>query len=174
MVDVLMVPPLSAGWGSSGVRNRTRIGSSGPRPGDGEGAAALAGPLLAQNQGHGLKQYPEVARDRVVAYVLQVVSDFLVVGEVGATVHLGEAGHARPHLVALMEVGRPVGHDLRHVRPGSHQAHVSPDYVEELRELIDGGLTEHRSDLGDGGVAPAGAEEGLRQVTLGNSIGDAA
>jgi hypothetical protein len=62
------------------------------------------------------------------------------------------AGHPRLHEEPLPIVGDDLlelGHDLRALRPGSYEAHVAPEGVEDLGQLVKAGLSQEGPEPGD-------------------------
>lgn len=53
------------------------------------------------------------------------------------SMHLGPSGDSRRHIVAAQLDGRISFHILSHQRPGTNQAHVSAQHVQQLRQFIE-------------------------------------
>ena len=98
---------------------------------------------------HGRQRQPDdlqVAGERVVVHVLDVILHRLVVGEVGAAVDLGEAGDAGLHVVAAVVLGRVLLHQLRDLRPRADDAHVALQHVPEVRQLVQARRAQEAAD----------------------------
>jgi len=68
--------------------------------------------------------------------VVEIVSHHLGVRQIRASADLGQAGEAGLDIVAAMKLRPVLLHQVGFVGPWSHQPHVAPEDVEELRQLI--------------------------------------
>ena len=74
-----------------------------------------------------------------------------------APVHLGPAGEAGPHRVAAV-LGRRVAADVRHRQgPGPDEAHLAPQHVPELGQLVEAEGSEEPAESGEALARRAGA-----------------
>ena len=86
---------------------------------------------------HGAGHDPQVEPQGPVLDVPDVEGEALLPADVVASVHLGPAGQPRPHGVAAV-LGRGVAADVRHRQgPGPDEAHVAPQDVPELGQLVE-------------------------------------
>ena len=63
-------------------------------------------------------------------------------------------GDPRADLQDLAELVRKQAHVPRQLRARPDQAHVAPEHIEELRQLVQLGVAEERAQPGDPGVVP--------------------
>ena len=83
MLSVLIVAPLSAGYGNCEARKRIRSRGGWTRCLPREVRdGVLARPLLADDKFHRFQEDLDVERDRVMPYIPQIVLDLLVVRQV--------------------------------------------------------------------------------------------
>src|SRR4051794_19320213 len=109
---------------------------------------------------------PEVAPDAPVREIFEVGLD--AIGEILAcagrapeAAYLRETGDPRLYgsalPIAIIDIPEEIvlGSRARGVGPRPDDTHAPPNNVQQLRELIDAGMAEHRSDRGHALVEPA-------------------
>src|SRR3972149_5002311 len=65
-----------------------------------------------------------------------------------------EAGRAGPARVTEVIGGRELVDNLRRLRPGPDDAHLAPQHVQQLRQLVQAQAAKHPSHVCDSRVAP--------------------
>jgi len=81
-------------------------------------------------------QYPDVEPDGIVLNIVEVVFRVQVHGPVAASVNLPPAGHTLRHGKPFSLPGLVILYQVGQFRPGTHQTHMSAQYIEQLREFI--------------------------------------
>lgn len=105
-----------------------------------------------ENYGDGLEEVHEVHPDGPVADVPGVHGDALFVRDVAAAAglpHAGDAGQDHAVLAEVVAVALDLGCDDG---ARTDEAHVAADDVPELRQLVEAGLPEEGTELGDARV----------------------
>lgn len=111
--------------------------------------------MPAEHRWYGPQQNPEIEPERCSLDVVEIVLGMLVHELGSAAGHLPPAGQplryeeaaVLPRLVARQ-------HDLDQFRSRAHQAHLAPQHVDELRQLIQAGPAEEAPDPGDPRIVP--------------------
>src|SRR6185312_8290463 len=106
-----------------------------------------------------LQENREIEQQRVVLYVVEVVLQLLERILLRRPVWIAElrpSGDAGLYAVALHVIRNALGElgdELRALRSGPHQAHLPPQHIEELRQLIQAYLPDQRPDASHAWVA---------------------
>ena len=148
--------------GSRGRPRRRRRGSSGARRArqcrDGRLRSSVTAAQYAPRAGeHGrdrLGDDRDVRPDRPVLDVGEVEPDEVVELEARAAGDLPEPGHARQHVVARAVPVLEHRVVAERKRPRADEAHLAPQHVHELGQLVDREPAQHAADAGDARIVP--------------------
>ena len=117
----------------------------------------VADPLPLQDLPDRHGDNPNVQPQRLVVHVPHIQPEFLLPTDGVAAVDLGPAGDPWPHLMAPRLLRGVAPQVLHQKRPRPHQAHISFEDVEQLRQLIEAGGPQ---EAAEGGQARRVGEEG--------------
>lgn len=102
-----------------------------------------------QDNPDGPEQDPEVVPERPVLAVLEVKVHPFAEAQGVAAIDLRKAGNARHALKAeVVQVG-VLGDLVRELGPGADEAHVAPEHVDELGQLVYAGAAEKGANAGN-------------------------
>ena len=104
--------------------------------------------------------------------IFKITTNHAVEVGIVAVSHLPPAGDARLHSQALQVVLGILRNLIRQRRPWTDHGHLPQEHVQELRELIDGVLSDEPADLGDAGVL-LHLEHGAGDLVLLLELGEA-
>ena len=110
--------------------------------------------VLVQQDRYGSEQDHDVCPEATLRDVPNVQRDPLLVGTFAATADLPQPSKARPRSHVdenLVSVTRDLLFDDR---TGSDEAHLSSEYVKELRQFIEAGSPHITSERGDARIVP--------------------
>src|SRR5207244_3315939 len=116
----------------------------------------------AQHGQWGLKHDPQVKKEAAAFLVLKVKGDHICDCHPVSRVHLVPTSNAREHVktAALLFIVKLCF--IRHCRPWPHNAHLSTEYIPELRKFIKAGAPQQTADAGDAaGIGVSGLENGV-------------
>ena len=125
----------------------------------------VADPLPLQDLPDRHGDNPDVQPQRLVVHIPHIQPEFLLPTDGVAAVDLGPAGDPRPHLMAPRLLRGVAPQVLHQKRPRPHQAHISFEDVEQLRQLIEAGGPQEAAEGGQArhvGEEIAGAITGIR------------
>src|SRR6218665_213809 len=116
------------------------------------GQLSLSAAVRGNDDLEGPEQDGDVLEQRPVGNVFRVEIDPPGVADIAAAADLPEPGHsgagAKIAGVALAIVWRLIDND----GTGPHQAHLAPDHVEQLRQLVEAGDAQEAADRGNARV----------------------